>query len=76
MGTFSKTSIVDYRLLFANQGKKCPFIPSAANKREFAVSVFHLQQIDESCRFPLVLFSVCGIPETWRHGHGDMDMET
>jgi hypothetical protein len=26
--------------------------------------------------FQLVPFSVCGIPESWRHGHGDMDMET
>jgi hypothetical protein len=35
-----------------------------------------LQETNGSCRFLLVLFSVCGIPETWRHGSGDMEMET
>ncbi len=34
MGTFALTANVDYRLLFAHQGKQ----------REVAVSVFHLQQ--------------------------------
>jgi hypothetical protein len=46
MGTFAKTAIVDYRLSFADQG--------AANKRKIAVSVFRLQQIHGSRRFPLV----------------------
>jgi hypothetical protein len=48
-----------------------PF-PFDANKRKFVVSVFRLHKINGSCPFPLVPFSVCGIPETWRHG----DMET
>ncbi len=30
--------------------------------------LFRLQQIKESCCFPLVSFSVCGILETCRHG--------
>jgi hypothetical protein len=46
MGTFAKTSIVDYR-----------FIVCRPRKKHF--------------RFPLVPFSVCGIPETLKHGHGD-----
>jgi hypothetical protein len=77
MGTLSKTTIVDYCLTLADQGKKLPFsFPSAANKRRFAVSVFSLQQTNGSHRFLLVPFSICRILETWRHGHGDMDIET
>jgi hypothetical protein len=34
-----------------------PF-PLAANKQNFAVSVFRLQQTNGSCRFPLVLFYI------------------
>ncbi len=53
-----------------------PF-PFGANKRKFAVSVFCLQLTNGSCRFPLVLFSVCRIQEIWRAWkHGDRDMET
>jgi hypothetical protein len=51
--------------------EKMSFFPSAANKREFAVSVFYLQQTDGSCCFPLVLFSVAEFRK-----RGDMDMET
>jgi hypothetical protein len=56
-----------------------PF-PFASNKRKFAVSVFRLQLTNGrltngSCRFPLVPFSVCGIPETWRHKDGDTRLE-
>ncbi len=47
--------------------------PFAANKRKFAVSYFRLHKTNRSFRLPLVLFSICGIPETWSHGHGDMD---
>jgi hypothetical protein len=36
------------------------------NKRPFLVSVCGF-------RFPLVPFSVCVIPETWRHGHGEVE---
>ncbi len=47
MGMFTETAIVDYRLSFADHGKELPF------------SVFHLQQTNGSCCFPLVPFSVC-----------------
>ncbi len=47
--------------------------PFAANEQKFAVSIFCLQKRNESCRFPLVPFSVCRVPETWRHGHGDLE---
>jgi hypothetical protein len=40
MGTFAEKAIVDYRLSFADQGKKLPF----------SVPVIHLQQTNESCR--------------------------
>jgi hypothetical protein len=39
---------------------------------EVSVFIFHLQQTNGSCCFPMVLFSVCRILETWRHG----DMQT
>jgi hypothetical protein len=42
MSTFAETAIVDYRLLFANQGKQLPF-RFAANKQKFAVSVCRKQ---------------------------------
>jgi hypothetical protein len=42
----------------------------AANKRKFAISVFHLQKASGSCFFPLVPFSGA---ETWRQGDGDME---
>jgi hypothetical protein len=35
---------------------------------EFAVSFFRLQQKNRSCPFPLVMFHICGTPETWRQG--------
>ncbi len=70
MGSFAETA---YRL---------PFIFSNHGKQTF-VFCFHLQQTNGNlpfrllktngrCRFP---FADCGIPETWRHGHGDMVME-
>jgi hypothetical protein len=43
----------------------------AVNKRKFAVSVYDLQHKEK------LLFSIssifCGIPETLRHGDGDME---
>jgi hypothetical protein len=60
-----------------NSNRRLSFIVCGLRKTNvhfwfpFAVSVFRLQKTNVSCRFPLVLFSVCGIPE-----HGDMDMET
>jgi hypothetical protein len=78
MDTCAETAIVDYCSLFDDQGKQ--------------TSVFHfrLQQTNGSLPFPfpgfaankrqlpfsLGPFSVCKIPETWRHGHGDIDMKT
>jgi hypothetical protein len=38
MGTFDETAIVDYRLLFADQGKQ--------------TSIFRLQETNGSCCFP------------------------
>jgi hypothetical protein len=61
MGTFAETAIFDYRLSFADQRKQTsrfPF-PFAANKRKFPIYVFRLQQINGSCRFPLICFAVC-----------------
>ncbi len=49
----------------------CFQFPFAANKRKFVVSVFRLHKTNGSCPFPLVPFSVCGIPETWRHGDNE-----
>jgi hypothetical protein len=63
MGTFAEIAIIDYCLSLVDQ------VPFAANKRKFAVSVFRLFATNSSCRFLLVHFSVCGIPET----HGDME---
>jgi hypothetical protein len=54
MGTFAETTIVDYHLSFADQGKQ-----------SFPFPVFRLQQTNGSCPFPLVRFSVRGIPKTW-----------
>jgi hypothetical protein len=64
----------EYKLLFS--------VSVCSEQTEFAVSVFRWQKTNGSCRFLLVPFSVCGIPETWRHGdmetlkHRDIDMET
>jgi hypothetical protein len=53
---------------------KCLFSVSFCSKQiEFVVSVFRLQKTNRNCSFPLVLFSVWGIPETWRHGRGDKE---
>ncbi len=77
MARFAKTAIIDYRLLFANQKTNVHFLSLfAANKWKFVVSVFRLQKRNESCCFPLVSFSICGNPETLRHGHEDMDTWT
>jgi hypothetical protein len=66
----SETSVFRFRLQQTN--RSLPFPLSVANKRKlpFSVTVFR------KYRFPLVPFSVWGILETWRHGHGDMEMET
>jgi hypothetical protein len=45
-------------------------LPTKENKRPFFVSVGSDQNkiCYGSCHFPPVPFSVCGIPETWKHG--------
>jgi hypothetical protein len=56
-----QSSITIYRLL--TKENKRPF-SFAANKRKFAASMFRLQKTN-GCRFQLVPFTVCGIPQTW-----------
>jgi hypothetical protein len=54
MGTFVETTIVDYCLSSADQGKQTsnfPF-PFAVNKWKFAVSLLRLQQTNGSYGFP------------------------
>jgi hypothetical protein len=48
-------------------------LPSKENKRPFSVSVCSKQAEVFRFRFPLVPHPVCEIPETWRHGHRDME---
>jgi hypothetical protein len=71
MSTFAETAIVDYRLSYANQGKKYIHFPFlfAANTQKFAVSVFRLQK-NQKLPFPLGPFSVCKIPDApvWLRG--------
>ncbi len=70
----SETAIVDYVYHLPIKKKNlCFLFPFAANKQKFAVSVFCLQQTNWSCHFPLVQFSIRIIPETLKHGHGDME---
>jgi hypothetical protein len=45
----------------------------AANKQKFAITYIGLQNTNGRCCFPFVLFSISRIPETWRHGHGDIE---
>ncbi len=72
MCTFAETAIVDYLLLFADQGKpKSGSVSARSKQTEVAISVFRLQQTNGGCRICSV--SLCGILETWRHGHGDME---
>jgi hypothetical protein len=74
MGTFAETAIAITVYLLPTKEKNVRFpFPFAANKRKFAVSVFRLQKTNGSCGFPLAPFSLCGIPEMSRHGHGDVE---
>jgi hypothetical protein len=67
MGMIAVTAIVDYLLHIATKENKLPFSVSiAANKGNFAVSVFGLQQQTEVCR----------ILETWRQTWRHEYMET
>jgi hypothetical protein len=65
--TFAETAIVITVYCLPTKENKILF--SVASKGKFAVSVFRLQQMNGNCHFPLVLFSLCGILETWRHGN-------
>jgi hypothetical protein len=53
MGMFAETDNVDYRLSLPRMKNKSPFsvFCFSENKQNFAVSVFHLQQTNRSCRF-------------------------
>jgi hypothetical protein len=70
-----QSSISVYCLL-TNENKRLFLFPFAANKKKFAVSIFSMHKMIGSCCFPLVLFFCCGVPETWRHGHEDMETWT
>jgi hypothetical protein len=50
MGIFAETAIVDYRLLFADQGKH-PFL-LLANKRKFIYMLPFHKENGSSCDFP------------------------
>jgi hypothetical protein len=66
MGKFAETAIVNYRLSFAGQGKIIVDHPLTFADQGKQTSVLRF-------RFPVaenkrkLLFSVFGIPETWRH---------
>ncbi len=57
MGRFADSANVDYHLSITDQEKTNFRSPFAENKRKFAISIFCLQQTNESCRFPLVPIS-------------------
>jgi hypothetical protein len=65
---------VDNRLSFADQEKEASVFNFRIQQTNgsYPLSFSGLKQTNESCRFLLVPFSVCGIPETWRWGHGDI----
>ncbi len=58
MGMFAKTGNVNYHLSFADQGKQTSSVHFTANKRKYSISVFRLQQMNRSYRFPLITFYV------------------
>jgi hypothetical protein len=65
MGTFAETAIVDYRLSFAHWENKLLFSISVCSKQtEVSRFRFPFAANNEGRRFPLVLFSICGILET------------
>jgi hypothetical protein len=72
MGKFAETAIVDYRLSFVDQGKQTSLFRFCLHKQ---------REVCSFC-FPFaankrkLLCSICRIPETWKQGIGDMDMET
>ncbi len=61
MGLFSETTVMNNRLLFADQGKNLLFsFLIAENKQKFAVSVFCLQQTYINCLFHKFGFTFAG----------------
>jgi hypothetical protein len=68
MGAFARTAIGDYRLSFDDQGKQTSLFQFVCSKQT-EVCGFHFPFAEKnvSYRFPLIPFSVCGIPETWRY---------
>jgi hypothetical protein len=101
MGTFAETAFVDNRLSFANQEEhksvlRFRLLKTNGSRRSplapFSVCRFRFPFAENKRKLPfsLVPFSVCRIPETWRHGdmdsrrhgdtetwrHGDMYLET
>jgi hypothetical protein len=56
MVMFAETAIFDYRLSFADREKQLLFSISICSKQKwkFAIYIFHLQQTNGSCHFPLV----------------------
>jgi hypothetical protein len=55
MGTFAATANLNYRLLFAGQGKQTSIFV-CRKQMEVCHFVFRLQQTNGSCCFPLVPF--------------------
>ncbi len=60
MGTFAETAIVDYRFLFANQGKQASvFLFSyAANNWKFVISIFLFSKQTEVAVFHSPVFCI------------------
>jgi hypothetical protein len=75
MGMSTEAAIVNYHLSFADQGKQisifCFRLQRTNGSLPFPFSVCRKNK--QLMTFPLVPFSVCEIPETWRHGHRVME---
>ncbi len=70
-----QSSITAYHL--PTKENKLPFFIFICSKQtEVCHFHFPFAANRQKLRFPLVLFSICGIPETWGHGHGIIEMET
>jgi hypothetical protein len=84
MGLYAETAIVDDRLSLAEQGKQTPVFVSVCSKQTEACRFrFLFAGNKRKLPFPLVLLSICEIPETCSRGdvqtwtvetwgHGDM----
>ncbi len=67
-----QSSITFYRLP-SKETKLLLSVSVCSIQTEVCRSCFPYAKTNESCRFPLVPFYVCG---NRRHGHGDMEIET